>query len=458
MNILLIKKMKNKIQEIENENIILKFIKEQNSKGIGHFAICLIKNTKKISFKFNFDFMLTNFQNCELLLDLDKNQIQCYTPKNNSSNVLIYLIEQINKDKDIIKNLDFNLFVEKIGSKIISFDMIKYNISNELKFIIQDKISGIEKNIEYINSFFPIIQEIESFLNNSKQIVSNGSQVDNYRTIREFKILQNNIEYIIDKTKRNILEIKNNINYNKPKYTFEIKGNNYIFKSKSDEYIFYLYKKQKLEIILSTNNNPILSISYTNSNYDIYITINNKNDINMQIINKLIIYITDTTSLIASILSKAENSNDNNIELFGVEKGKKYLYLGHFLKDNFTGFGLLITPFFYYKGKFSNSNKSDSNGYILFNDDNHFYQGGILGDELNGKGKYKNKKGVIIEGNFERDEIKGLCKFTFNNGDEFQGEMSGNIKKGEWNYINKNSGRKMKIGFNNETNEPKYFY
>ena len=178
----------------------------------------------------------------------------------------------------------------------------------------------------------------------------------------------------------------------------------------------------------------------------------------MQIINKLIIYITDTTSLVASILSKAENSNDNNIELFGVEKGKKYLYLGHFLKDNFTGFGLLITPFFYYKGKFSNSNKSDSNGYILFNDDNHFYQGGILGDELNGKGKYKNKKGVIIEGNFERDEIKGLCKFTFNNGDEFQGEMSGNIKKGEWNYINKNSGRKMKIEFNNETNEPKYFY
>ena len=74
--------MKNKIQEIENENFILKFIKDQVSKGIGSFAICQFKNTKKISFKFDFDFMLSNFQNCELSFDLNNNKIQCYTPKN----------------------------------------------------------------------------------------------------------------------------------------------------------------------------------------------------------------------------------------------------------------------------------------------------------------------------------------------------------------------------------------
>lgn len=448
--------MKNKIQEIENENFILKFIKDQNNKGIGHFAICKFKNSKKISFKFDFDFMLTNFQNCELCFDLNKNIIQCYTPKNHINNTHLYIEEQFTKDQSIMKNFDFNLFMEKIGNKLISFNLIKYNISSEVKFSINEKILSIEKNLEYANSFFPIIKEVETFLGNNKNIISNASHSENFKTIKEFKILQNNIENLIDKTKRNILEIKNNINFNKPKYIFEIKGNNYIFKSKTNEYIFYLYKKQKLEITLNNDKNNIFSISYTNANYDIYVTISNKNDINFQIINKLIIYITDTTSLLASILSNGENNN--NLELFGVEKGKKYLYMGHFLKDNFTGFGLLITPFFYYRGKFSNSNKSDNNGYILFGEDNHFYKGGILGDELNGKGKYRNKKGVIIEGNFERDEIKGLCKFTFNNGDEFQGEMTGNIKKGEWNYINKASGGKLRIIFNNETNETNYFY
>ena len=62
---------------------------------------------------------------------------------------------------------------------------------------------------------------------------------------------------------------------------------------------------------------------------------------------------------------------------------------------------------------------------------------------MNGKGKYQNKKGIIIEWNFEKDEIKGECKFSFNNWDEYQGEMNGNIKNREWNYINKISGKKM---------------
>ena len=424
--------MKNKIQEIENENFILKFIKENNNRGIGPFAICQFKNYKKISFKFDFDYMITNFQNCELTIDIDKKTIECYTPKNSINNYLLYLDEPIKENQSIINKFDINLFIEKIGNKISSFNLIKNNISTEIKFSIYEKILAIKKTLEFTNSFFPIINNIEIFLNNKKALL-NENNSENFKTIKEFKILQINIENLIDKTKRNLIEIKNNIYFHKPKYIFEIKGNNYIFKSKPDEYILYLYKKQKLEIIFDTNNNPIFSISYANNDYDIYLTINNKNEINMQIINKLIIYITDSTSFIGSIISNNENKN---IELFGIEKGKKYLYLGNFIKDNFAGFGLLITPHFSYRGKFSNSNKSDNNGYILFGDDNHFYKGGILGDELNGKGKYQNKKGVIIEGNFERDEIKGTCKFTFNNGDEYQGEMIGDIKNGEWNYIN----------------------
>ncbi len=443
--------MKSKIQEIENENFILKFIKENNNKGIGPFAICQFKNSKKISFKFNFDYMLTNFENIELIFDFNKNIIQCYMPNNNINKYLLYLEESLPKKDN--NNFNLNLFMEKIGNKKSSFDLLKYNITTEIKFSINEKILLIEKHLEFINSFFSIIKNIETFLNNNNKIINNDKS-DNFKTIKEFKIMQNNIENLIDKTKRSIIEIKNNIYFNKPKYTFEIKGNNYIFKLKESEYIFYLYKKQKLEILLDSKNNSIFTISYTNNDYDIYLTINNKNEINMQIINKLIIYITDSTSFIGSIISNKEN----NIELFGIEKGKKYLYIGHFIKDNFAGFGLLITPFFSYRGKFSNSNKSDNNGYILFGDDNHFYKGGILGDELNGKGKYQNKKGIIIEGNFEKDEIKGICKFTFNNGDQYQGEMIGNIKNGEWNYINKVTGRKLKVIFNNETNEVNYFY
>ena len=442
--------MKTRIQEIENENFILKFIKDNNIKGIGNFAICQFKNTKKITFKFDFDYMLTNFENCELVFDFNKNLIQCYIPNNNINKYLLYVEEPLSNKEN---NFNLSSFMEKIGNKKSSFDLLKFNISTELKFSINEKILSIEKNLEFINSFFDLIKNIETFLNNNKKAISNDKS-DNFKTIKEFKIIQNNVETLIDKTKRSLIEVKNNIYFNKPKYTFEIKGENFIFKSKENEYIFYLYKKQKLEIILESNNNSLLSISYTNNDYDIYITINNKNEINMQIINKLIIYLAESTSFMGSIIS----NSDNNTELFGFEKGKKYLYIGHFIKDNFAGLGLLITPFFSYRGKFSNSNKSDNNGYILFGDENHFYKGGILGDELNGKGKYQNKKGIIIEGNFEKDEIKGICKFTFNNGDQYQGEMIGNIKKGEWNYNNKISGKKLKVVFDNENNEANYIY
>ena len=290
--------MKSKIQEIENNDFILKFIKERNNKGIGPFAICQFKNQKKISFKFDFDFMFTNFTNCELTFDLNKNHIQCYTPQNNISNALLYLEEPITKNKNIINNFDLNLFIEKLGNKKYIFDIIKYNISTEIKFCIQEKIMVIDRNLEFTNSLFPLIKEIESYLNNNKNNILNEKNSNNFKTIKEYKILQQITENLMDKTKRKILDIKNNIYSNKPKYTFEIKGDNYIFKSKANEYILYLYKKKKLEIILNTDNNPIFTISYTDTNYNLYMTINNQNEINLQIIDKFIIYLTDSTSLI----------------------------------------------------------------------------------------------------------------------------------------------------------------
>ena len=445
--------MKSKIQEIENDIFVLKYIKDQTNKGIGPFALCKYKSSDKISFKFNFDYMLSNFQNCELSFDITKNIIQCYTPKNSINKNILYIEESMIKEFKIKNDFDMNLFIEKIGNKKASFDLIQYKIIIELKFLIYNKVLHIQKHLEFINILFPIINDIERYLSEYKNILNSGDIKDKYKTMKEFKIIQNNVDNLIDKIKRKIFELKNNINNNLPRNTFEIKGNNYIFKSKYDDsnnYIFYLYQKQKLEIISEKNNS--LNINYTNPNYDIYITITDKNMINFQIINKFIIYLSESTSFIGSILPQNIN------EIFGIERGKKYLYIGNIFKDNFSGFGFLITPFFCYKGKFSNSNKNDNNGFILFGEDNHFYKGCILGDELNGKGKYQNKKGIIIEGIFEKDEIKGECKFTFNNGDEYQGEMIGNIKNGEWNYINKTNGKKMKVIFNNENNDITYIY
>ena len=445
--------MKSKIQEIENDIFVLKYIKDQTNKVIGPFALCKYKSSDKISFKFNFDYMLSNFQNCELSFDITKNIIQCYTPKNSINKNILYIEESMIKEFKIKNDFDMNLFIEKIGNKKASFDLIQYKIIIELKFLIYNKVLHIQKHLEFINILLPIINDIERYLSEYKNILNSGDIKDKYKTMKEFKIIQNNVDNLIDKIKRKIFELKNNINNNLPRNTFEIKGNNYIFKSKYDDsnnYIFYLYQKQKLEIISEKNNS--LNINYTNPNYDIYITITDKNMINFQIINKFIIYLSESTSFIGSILPQNIN------EIFGIERGKKYLYIGNIFKDNFSGFGFLITPFFCYKGKFSNSNKNDNNGFILFGEDNHFYKGCILGDELNGKGKYQNKKGIIIEGIFEKDEIKGECKFTFNNGDEYQGEMIGNIKNGEWNYINKTNGKKMKVIFNNENNDITYIY
>ena len=448
--------MKSQIQEIESDNFILKYIKDQSNKGIGSFALCKYKNSNKITFKFNFDYMLSNYQNCEMCFDITKSLIQCYTPKNSVNKNILYIEESMINENKIKNNFDMNLFIEKIGNKKAIFDLIKYKITSELKYSIYIKILNIQKILDYINVTFPVIKEAENFLGEYKKILNNENIKDKYKTMKEFKLIQNNVDNLIDKIKRKIIEFKNNINDNKPKFTFEIKGNNYIFKTKSNEYIFYLYQKQKLEIIIEKNNS--LNINYTNPNNDIYITISEKNSINFQILNKLILYITDSSSFLGLILPQKKNQKTNSDELFGIERGKKYLYIGNIIKDNFSGFGLLITPFFCYKGKFSNSNKSDKDGFILFGEDNHFYKGGILGDELNGKGKYQNKKGIVIEGNFEKDDVKGICKFTFSNGDEYQGEMNGNIKSGEWNYINKINGKKMKVIFNNENNDVTYIY
>ena len=48
-----------------------------------------------------------------------------------------------------------NLFVEKIGNKKPSFDLLKYKISSELKFLIYIKVLNIQKHLEYLKNTDP---------------------------------------------------------------------------------------------------------------------------------------------------------------------------------------------------------------------------------------------------------------------------------------------------------------
>ena len=190
--------MKSKIEEIENDNFILKYIKDQTNKGIGPFALCKFKNSNKISFKFNFDYMLSNFQNCELSFDISKNLIQCYTPKNTVHKNILYIEEPMTKDSKIKNDFDMNLFVEKIGNKKPSFDLLKYKISSELKFLIYIKVLNIQKHLEYLSILFPLITEVENFLNEYKNIlILSAKNKDKYKTMKEFKMLQNNVDNLI---------------------------------------------------------------------------------------------------------------------------------------------------------------------------------------------------------------------------------------------------------------------
>ena len=196
--------MKSEIQEIENNDFILKFIKYQSNKGIGPFALCKYKSSNKLTFKFNFDYMLSNFQNCELSFDKTKNLIQCYTPNNNIIKNILYIEEPMTKDSQLKNEFDINLFIEKIGNKKASFDLMRYKITTEIKFLIYNKIFNIRKNLEYINVLFPLIAETEKILGEYKKILNGENITGKYKTIKEFRIMQNNVDNLIDKIQRKL--------------------------------------------------------------------------------------------------------------------------------------------------------------------------------------------------------------------------------------------------------------
>ena len=70
--------MKNKIVEVENENFLMKYLKDnKNNKFID---ICQLKKKKQILFKLNLNFFFDKFEQIEILFDLEMKIIKLFSP------------------------------------------------------------------------------------------------------------------------------------------------------------------------------------------------------------------------------------------------------------------------------------------------------------------------------------------------------------------------------------------
>ena len=115
--------MKNKICEVENDNFILKYIKNDEKDSKEKFGYCYFKKEKKISFKFDYNFYKFKFGKCECEFNIYDGFIQCYSLSKDKNK--LYIKEKLNKEKG--KNFNFDLFISNIGNKNHSFILLHYN-------------------------------------------------------------------------------------------------------------------------------------------------------------------------------------------------------------------------------------------------------------------------------------------------------------------------------------------
>ena len=217
---------------------------------------------------------------------------------------------------------------------------------------------------------------------------------------------------------------------NKPQENFELETEEYKYLFKEQNYFFNSNNKEKK--LLEITFHPLNIHYFSEKEGEFFIDYKNKDNYLYQISDQ-ILFLFKTDFNYVGLLN----------EKFGIEKGKKYTYIGNYLNDLYNGLGLLISQSYIYKGNFSKGNKTDKNCLILI--DNIIYKGGIESNELKGKGIYNNKDNKKIEAEFERGDISGKCKFTYKNGDTFEGNMKNGIKKGEWIYNTNNKKMNMKV-------------
>ena len=419
--------MKNKICEVENDNFILKYIKNDEKDSKEKFGYCYFKKEKKISFKFDYNFYKFKFGKCECEFNIYDGFIQCYSLSKDKNK--LYIKEKLNKEKG--KNFNFDLFISNIGNKNHSFILLHYNIINNLNFAIDNKIIYSKKINEFLKIFTNKIPDFKKKLYDYKKLLEENKE----KEIKEYKEISNGIELFFDSEKRILSEIQLALMNNKPQENFELETHEYKYLFKSQTYFFYSNNKEK--ILLEINYHPLYIHYFSDKGDEIFIDYKNKDNCIFQISDK-ILFLFKIDFNYSGLLN----------EKFGIEKGKKYTYIGNYFNDLYNGQGLLISQSYIYKGNFLKGNKTDKNCLILI--DNIIYKGGIENNELKGKGEYNNKGNKKIEADFEKGDISGKCKFTYKNGDTFEGNMKNGIKKGEWIYIPKDKKMNMKAIYNEQ--------
>ena len=425
--------MKNKVIEVENENFILKCVKDKEEKKKYQFGICQFKKKKQIVFTFQFTFLYDNIKNvysnqCELLFDIDKRAITLF-------NSDIYYEEKIKKEA--LNQFDYENFISSIPLNKNSLHLLYRNLSQYIKLELKRRVTEIVTFIEIIpkkESF----QELHNEIIKYKDIIDN--QINNFTLKEHYTTLENDISTLFEKNKKEYCALIKRIFELKPSYTFKFETSSYKINVKSNEYLSYISNSTKIEIIYSS---PLL----IHAN-DITITYQSNSDFSIQRINHFQ-YLYQPSFSFCGLFSSSK-------EFFGIEKQRSFTYIGYYKEDLYNGKGVIISSSYIYKGNFVKGAKTDKNCSIILKEDT--YEGGIERNELNDKGKYKNEsEKITIEGNFKGGDIDGNVKFTFENGDVYEGVLKNNSKKDIWTYTGKNN-RIMKLTINNTNNDILYSY
>jgi hypothetical protein len=430
--------MKLKFDKIENENFILKSLRFQKEKTF-HFGTCYDKHKNILSFKIHFTFMLTKYI-CDVVFNFKNNSLTIFS--NNNNNKDLYYTEQLNKQNT--KNFNLQEYINtSIPESTYAMQLYKDNIIRSIKHIIQNNITSITNSILLIPTETYIVSQYTA-LSDFQKIVNNINITNSFQTKNEFDSLLHKVNTFMSTFKDSIVsKLESLMLEHKPQYLFEINVNKskQYYHTKPNEKILY---KSQSQIILITFSKGI-HIEYNNiqQKTSLYIEYKSKHDFTLQLIGKLII-VNKPTFCFCGVLK------DTTQEMqFGIEIQKNFTYLGHYKNDLYEGKGILFTNIYKYIGNFTKGAKDDTQCLILFNNVNHLYKGGIKKNEFFGNGNYCIQNEYSFSGMFNKGDIDGKVKFTFENGDVFEGEMVGGVKKNEWVYLQNNK-VVMKANYDNE--------
>jgi len=110
-----------------------------------------------------------------------------------------------------------------------------------------------------------------------------------------------------------------------------------------------------------------------------------------------------------------------------------FKYEGEFSDGKYNGYGKLTRDGAVYEGNHKNG-IPDGKGKWTYQNGNS-YEGEIKGNKLIGKGIYKYSDGTVIDGNFQNGEAEGFAKTVFNSGDTFEGiYANGKLVKGVYYF------------------------